>query len=98
MEDRRVRDGFRRSRRLVRGHFWLVFLLVTLPILFEENVVHGIVEAFEGLGPLAVFVVNTLAGAVVGSIVAVIEVTLAHRLAIRKPDPAPASANPAEIT
>jgi MFS family permease len=87
MEDRTVRSAFRRSRQLVRGHFWLVFLLVTLPILFEENVVHGLVEAFEGLGPVAVFVVNALAGAAVGSIVAVIEVTLAHRLAIRKPDP-----------
>jgi hypothetical protein len=87
MEDRTVRSAFRRSRQLVRGHFWLVFLLVTLPILFEENVVHGIVEAFEGPGVVAVFVVNMLAGAAVGSIVAVIEVTLAHRLAIRKPDP-----------
>ncbi|HMG28195.1 MAG TPA: hypothetical protein VKH36_15430 [Acidimicrobiia bacterium] len=87
MEDRKVRSAFRRSRQLVRGHFWLVFLLVTLPLVFEENVVHGIVEAFESLGSLAVFVVNTLAGAAVGSIVAVIEVTLAHRLAIRKPDP-----------
>jgi hypothetical protein len=84
MEDRKVFDAFRRSRRLVRGHFWLVFLLVTLPLVLEENVVHGIVEAFEGLGPLAVFVVNTLAGGVVGSAVAVVEVTLAHRLAIRK--------------
>ena len=95
MEDRTVRSAFRRSRQLVRGHFWLVFLLVTLPLLFEENVVHGIVEAFEGLGSLAVFVVNTLAGAAVGSIVAVVEVTLAHRLAIRKPDPehAPNSAS-----
>jgi hypothetical protein len=86
MEDRKVRDAFGRSRRLVRGHFWLVFILVTLPIVLEENVVHGIVEAFDGLGLLAVFVMNTLAGAVVGSIVAVVEVTLAHRLAIRKPE------------
>jgi hypothetical protein len=84
MEDRKVFSAFGRSRRLVRGHFWLVFLLVTLPIVVEENVVHGIVEAFEGLGVPAVFVVNTLAGAVVGSIVAVVEVTLAHRLAMRK--------------
>jgi hypothetical protein len=90
MEDRKVLSAFRRSARLVRGHFWLVFVLVTLPIVLEENVVHGIVEAFEGLGVLAVFVVNALAGAVVGSIVAVVEVTLAHRLALRKPDPAAA--------
>jgi hypothetical protein len=86
MEDRKVFSAFGRSRRLVRGHFWLVLLLVTLPIVLEENVVHGIVEAFEGLGVVAVFVVNTLAGGIVGSVVAVVEVTLAHRLAVRKPE------------
>ena len=98
MEDRKVFSAFRRSRQLVRGHFWLVFVLVTLPIVLEENVVHGIVEVFESLGSLAVFVVNMLAGAAVGSIVAVIEVTLAHRLALRKPDPALATESPAKIT
>jgi len=98
MEDRKVFSAFRRSRQLVRGHFWLVFVLVTLPIVLEENVVHGIVEVFESLGSLAVFVVNMLAGAAVGSIVAVIEVTLAHRLAIRKPDPALAKESPVKIT
>jgi hypothetical protein len=94
MEDRRVFSAFRRSRQLVRGHFWLVLSLVTVPILIEENVVHAIVEAFESLGALAVFVMNTLAGGIVGSVVAVVEVTLAHRLAIRKPDPARAASSP----
>lgn len=94
MEDRKVISAFRRSRQLVRGHFWLVLLLVTLPILFEENVVHGFVAIFEGLGPLTVFVVNVLAGAAVGSVVAVIEVTLAHRLAIRKPASGHAAVEP----
>jgi hypothetical protein len=98
MEDRKVLSAFRRSARLVRGHFWLVFLLVTLPIALEENVVHGIVEAVDSLGLLAVFAINTLAGAVVGSVVAVVEVTLAHRLAIRKPDPTHAHVSPAGIT
>lgn len=86
MEDRKVFSAFRRSHQLVRGHFWLVFLLVTLPTFLEENIVHGAVEVFEGLGVLTVFVVNAIAGAFVGSIVAVIAVTLAHRLAIRTPD------------
>jgi hypothetical protein len=98
MEDRKVLSAFRRSARLVRGHFWLVFLLVTLPIALEENVVHGIVEAVDSLGLLAVFVINTLAGAAVGSVVAVVEVTLAHRLAIRKPDPTHAHVSRAGIT
>jgi hypothetical protein len=85
-EDRKVRDAFRRSRRLVRGKFWLVFLLVTLPVVVEEDVVHLFVEAADGLGPLLVFVVNAAAGTAVGSIVALVEVTLAHRLARRMPE------------
>jgi hypothetical protein len=85
-EDRKVRDAFRRSRRLVRGKFWLVFLLVTLPVVVEEDVVHSFVEAAEGLDPLFVFLVNAAAGAAVGSIVALVEVTLAHRLAERRPE------------
>jgi len=98
MEDRRVFDGFRRSRRLIRGKFWLTFLLVTLPILVEEDLVHGIVALVGDASPLLVFVVNALAGAAVGSVVALVEVTLAGRLAMRKPDPALAPESPAKIT
>jgi len=85
MEDRGIFDGFRRSSRLVRGHFWLTLLLVTLPILVEEDAVHGIVALVGDAGPVLVFVVNALAGAVVGSVVALVEVTLASRLAVRSP-------------
>jgi hypothetical protein len=90
MEDRGVFDAFRRSARLVRGHFWLTFLLVTLPILVEEDAVHGIVALAGDVNAIVVFIVNTLAGAAVGSIVALVEVMLASRLAVRKPEPAPA--------
>ncbi len=88
MEDRKVFDGFRRSARLVRGKFWLVFLLVSLPIFVEEDLLHGIVALVDEASPFLVFVVNTLAGAAVGSIVALIEVFLASRLAMRRPSPA----------
>jgi hypothetical protein len=91
MEDRKVLAAFRRSARLVRTRFWLVFLLVVLPVLVEEEIVHGIVEAVDRLGPLAVFVVNAIAAAAVGSVVALIEVTLAHRLAMHNPEPVPGS-------
>jgi hypothetical protein len=94
MEDRGVFDGFRRSLRLVRGHFWLTLLLVTLPILVEEDVVHGIVALVGDASPFLVFVANALAGAAVGSVVALVEVTLAGRLAMRKPDPALAHVSP----
>ena len=88
MEDRGVFDAFRRSTRLVRGKFWLTFLLVTLPILVEEDAVHGIVGLVGDAGPFLVFGVNAIAGAAVGSVVALVEVTLAGRLAMRKPEPA----------
>ncbi len=94
MEDSGVFDGFRRSVRLVRGHFWLTLLLVTLPILVEEDVVHGIVALVGEASPFFVFVVNALAGAAVGSVVALVEVTLAGRLAMHKPEPAPAHVSP----
>jgi hypothetical protein len=86
MEDRKVLDAFRRSYRLVRMRFWLVLALVTFPVLVEEDVVHGIVEAADSLGSLAVFVINAAAGAAVGSVVALVEVTLAHSLAARHPE------------
>jgi membrane-anchored glycerophosphoryl diester phosphodiesterase (GDPDase) len=94
MEDRKVFDAFRRSMRLVRGKFWLTFLLVTLPLFVEEDVVHGIVALVGDASPFLVFIVNALAGAVVGSVIALVEVTLAGRLAMRKPDPAFAQVSP----
>jgi hypothetical protein len=66
----------------------LTFLLVTLPILVEEDAVHGIVALVGGTNAAVVFVVNVLAGTAVGSVVALVEVTLASRLAVRKPEPA----------
>jgi hypothetical protein len=98
MEDRKVFDAFRRSMRLVRGKFWLTFLLVTVPLLVEEDVVHGVVALVDDASPFLVFVVNALAGAVVGSVIALVEVTLAGRLAMRKPDPALAQESPVKIT
>ncbi len=98
MEDRKVFDAFRRSMRLVRGKFWLTFLLVTLPLLVEEDVVHGVVALVGDASPFLEVVVNALAGAVVGSVIALVEVTLAGRLAMRKPDPALAQESPVKIT
>jgi hypothetical protein len=51
IEGRRVRDAFARSRRLVRGHFWTVFV-VLVPILF----------ATEALGSLATTGLEDLLG------------------------------------
>jgi hypothetical protein len=83
IEDRSAIGAFRRSARLVRPHFWLVLLLVTVPIGLEhvvEDVVHHWVEheAF-----LVRFGSHALIGIVIGSIVGLIEVHLAFRLSGR---------------
>ena len=83
IEDRSAVDAFRRSARLVRPHFWLVLLLVTVPIGIEhlaEDLVHHAVEheAF-----IVRFGSHALIGIIIGSIVGLIEVHLAFRLSGR---------------
>jgi hypothetical protein len=90
IENRSAIGAFRRSARLVRPHFWLVLLLVTVPIGVEhvvEDLVHHLVEheAF-----LVRFASHALIGIVIGSIVGLIEVHLAFRLSGRyREDPGP---------
>ena len=90
IEDRSALRAFQRSARLVRPHFWLVFLLVTVPIGLEhvlEDLVHHAVEheAF-----LVRFGSHALIGVVVGSVVGLVEVHLAFRLSGRyREDPGP---------
>lgn len=81
IEDRSVRSAFGRSWQLVRPNFWLTFALVTLPLQVEAVLLHAIhyTEVFEH--PLVpALVVNGLLGAVVGSVVGLIEVVLAYEL------------------
>ena len=87
MEDRSVRAAFRRSRQLVRSHFWLTLLLVTLPVLFEQQVVHGVEVAFDPPLWLA-FLVNVAGGALIGTVVGLVVVTLAYQLAAAAPESA----------
>lgn len=90
IEDRSVRDALRRSRQLVQPCFWLTLGLVTVPLQFEQTVLHAIhyTEIFEH--PLVpAFLLNGLLGMVVGSIVGLVEVVLAHELIAReRGDPA----------
>jgi hypothetical protein len=81
IEDRSVRSALGRSRQLVRRNFLLTFVLVTVPLQVEEGVLHAIhyTEIFDH--PLVpALVVNGLLGAVVGSVVGLIEVVLAYEL------------------
>ena len=84
IEDRAVRSALRRSWQLVRPHFWLVLVLVTIPLQVEQAVLHAIhyAEIFEH--PLVpAFLLNGLLGMVIGSVVGLIEVVLAYELIAR---------------
>jgi hypothetical protein len=83
IEDRSAIDAFRRSARLVRPHFWLVLLLVTVPIGFEHVIEDLVHHAVEHEAFLVRFGSHALIGIVVGSIVGLVEVHLAFRLSGR---------------
>jgi hypothetical protein len=81
IEDRGVGAAFRRSCELVRQHFWLTFVLVTLPLQVEQAVLHAIhyTELFDHPVVPAVLL-NGLLGSAIGSVVGLVEVVLAYEL------------------
>jgi hypothetical protein len=79
-----IRAAFRRSARLVRGHFWLVLVLVTIPLGVEEALI-GIVEEIDIAHELAAVVLLQVVLAVgVTALVGLVAVTLAYELAGRE--------------
>jgi hypothetical protein len=93
IEDRRVGAALGRSAQLVRPHFWLGFVLVTVPLQVEQATLHAIhyTDLFEH--PLVpAFLLNGLLGMAVGSIVGMIEVVLAYELIALHPRPGEPSA------
>jgi hypothetical protein len=87
IEDHGVRSAFRRSASLVRPHFWLVFFLVALPLGVESAVVHAVEDAVHGHHVVLRFLEHGIVGAVVGSIVGLVEVHLAFVLTAAHPLP-----------
>ena len=84
IEDRSVRSAFGRSWELVRGHFWLTLLLVTVPLQIEQGVLHAVQYAELFDHPLIpAFLLNGLLGMVIGSVVGLVEVVLAYELIAR---------------
>ncbi|HEY4611040.1 MAG TPA: hypothetical protein VIH06_17625, partial [Ilumatobacteraceae bacterium] len=81
IEDRSVGSALRRSWQVVRPHFWLTLLLVTIPLQVEETVLHAIHYTDIFQHPLVpAFLVNGLLGMVIGSLVGLVEVVLAYEL------------------
>jgi hypothetical protein len=84
IERRTVLGAFRRSARLIRPHFWLALVAVTVLVGAERGVHHSIEEFIHQRGSIAVsFVLGGLLAATVGAVVGLVEVTLAYELVER---------------
>jgi hypothetical protein len=80
VEGHGIRPAFVRSRTLVMRHFWLVAGVVTLPVLAEGFVVHGIHGLFGLEHIWGLLLVSALVGIVVGSYCGLMEVIIAREL------------------
>ena len=88
IEGRSVWGAFGRSWRVTRRHFWTTFLCVTALLALE----YGIEELLHHVHwlhtrPVLAEAVDGLVAASIGAFVALTEVTLAHRLLRRYPEP-----------
>ncbi len=75
-----VPEAFRRSIRVVWPHFWLVFVMVTIPLAVEHEVVVLIRELVPHERVLLVFITNFAMGFAFGVALGLVEVSLAERL------------------
>ena len=78
--DSSVPRAFRRSLQLVWPHFMLVFLIITLPLAVEHEVVVFVAELIPHEHVWAIFLTNFVLGDLFGMALGLMEVTLAERL------------------
>jgi hypothetical protein len=80
-----VRAAFRRSAALVRRHFWMTLLLVSIPLALEHTLVEAVEHRdFQHEFLVAVGLHSLLAVSLI-AFVALVEVTLTYELAGRHP-------------
>jgi len=75
-----VPEAFRRSIRVVWPHFWLVFVMVTIPLAVEHEVVVLIKDLVPHERVFLVFLTNLVMGFGFGVALGLVEVSLAERL------------------
>ena len=83
IEDRGLRDSFRRSRELVKGRFWVVLTLVLAVTLASEAVTSGLVEfthSLLGEGLLAEWIAESAGDIITNPPYAVVVVLMAVEL------------------
>jgi hypothetical protein len=80
IEDLRVWAGLRRSARLVWPHFFLALTVVLVPTLLEEELASSLERFSWYASPLVHLSVDVASTILVGGLIGVLEVTLAHAL------------------
>jgi hypothetical protein len=75
-----VSEAFKRSVRLVWPHFWIVLLMITVPLALEHEVVVLIANLVPHERVFVVFATNFALGAAFGIALGLIEVSLAERM------------------
>jgi hypothetical protein len=75
-----VPEAFRRSVRLVRPHFMIVFVMITLPLAIEHEIVVLIKDIVPHERVLLVFLTNFVLGVTFGVALGLVEVSLAEQL------------------
>jgi hypothetical protein len=84
IEGRRPVASLRRSAQLVRPFFWLTFVAVTIPIVFENLLSDALASAHWAHGFVRHLAVGVVIDTPVAVIVSLIEVTLAYQLIVRE--------------
>ncbi len=72
--------GLKRSAQIVRHHFWLVFFLSTIPVAVEHELVELVQSLVSEHSYARIFLERGVFGALVISVVGIIEVELAYEL------------------
>jgi hypothetical protein len=78
--DASIPDAFRRSVKVVFPHFFLVFLIVTLPLAIEHEVIVLVADLIPHEKVFLIFLSSFVLGDLFGMALGLLEVTLAERL------------------
>jgi hypothetical protein len=78
--DASVPEAYRRSLRLVWPHFFLVFIVITIPLVIEHEVVVLVADLIPHEKVWLIYLSNFVLGDLMGMALGLMEVTLAERL------------------
>jgi hypothetical protein len=82
VENRKIIDALKRSARLVRGHFWSVALLATLPVALASEI-EALAPSPDSIGEfLKILAIRGLGEGIAEAIIGLILVQLSHRLIV----------------